>query len=75
MKQSMVLLLAFGLFYLGGGQDKTTRQEVGSAVIGLNIGEQSPAFTFRDQFGRAGSSAALRGTSGIVLLFFRSADW
>lgn len=75
MRLSVVLSMALALLYVGGGQDETTRQGAGSAVIGLRVGEPSPAFTFRDQFGRTGSSATLRGTNGTVLLFFRSADW
>jgi hypothetical protein len=43
--------------------------------IGLAVGEKAPAFSIRDQFGRAQSLDTLKGRSGTVLLFFRSADW
>jgi hypothetical protein len=43
--------------------------------IGLAVGQKAPAFSARDQFGRVQSLETLRGTSGTVLLFFRSADW
>ena len=75
MRLSVVLWLSFGLLYVGGGQDETAHKDAASAVVGLQVGEQAPAFTFRDQFGRTGSSETLRGTNGTVLLFFRSADW
>jgi hypothetical protein len=76
MRLSLVLWLAVGLFAAGDGQDETARQEAAAPpMIGLQVGEQAPAFTFRDQFGRTGSNATLRGSKGTVLLFFRSADW
>lgn len=43
--------------------------------IGLAVGQKAPAFSARDQFGRAQTLETLRGANGTVLLFFRSADW
>jgi hypothetical protein len=43
--------------------------------IGLGVGQKAPAFSIRDQFGRAQTLDTLKGTNGTVLLFFRSADW
>ena len=43
--------------------------------IGLAVGQQAPAFSVRDQFGRVQTLDTLKGTNGTVLLFFRSADW
>ena len=43
--------------------------------IGLAVGQKAPAFSARDQFGRAQTLETLKGTNGTVLLFFRSADW
>ena len=43
--------------------------------IGLAVGQKAPTFTARDQFGQEQSLATLKGRSGTVLLFFRSADW
>jgi hypothetical protein len=45
------------------------------SAIGMEIGEKAPRFDLKDQFGREQSNDTLRGTSGTVLLFFRSADW
>jgi hypothetical protein len=43
--------------------------------IGLAVGQKAPAFSARDQFGRTQTLDTLKGPSGTVLLFFRSADW
>jgi cytochrome oxidase Cu insertion factor (SCO1/SenC/PrrC family) len=44
-------------------------------TVGLEIGQQAPAFALVDQFGQQHSSETLKGSKGTVLLFFRSADW
>ena len=43
--------------------------------IGLAVGQKAPAFSARDQFGAPQTLETLKGSSGTVLLFFRSADW
>ena len=43
--------------------------------IGLAVGQKAPAFSVRDQLGRIQTLDTLKGASGTVLLFFRSADW
>jgi peroxiredoxin len=43
--------------------------------IGLAVGQKTPAFSVRDQFGRVQTLETLKGRNGTVLLFFRSADW
>lgn len=43
--------------------------------IGLAVNQKAPAFSARDQFGRTQTLDTLKGSSGTVLLFFRSADW
>jgi hypothetical protein len=43
--------------------------------IGLAVGQKAPAFSVRDQLGRTQTLDTLKGASGTVLLFFRSADW
>ena len=42
---------------------------------GPAIGDRLPAFEAVDQDGRPRTFESLRGPSGLVLLFFRSADW
>jgi hypothetical protein len=43
--------------------------------IGLPVGQKAPAFSARDQLERTQTLDTLKGRSGTVLLFFRSADW
>ena len=42
---------------------------------GPEPGERLPAFEASDQHGKRRSLADLRGPAGLVLVFFRSADW
>ncbi len=46
-----------------------------SMSIGLAVGQKAPAFSLRDQFGHPQTLDSLKGANGMVLLFFRSADW
>jgi len=39
------------------------------------VGQKAPAFSARDQLGHTQTLDTLKGRSGTVLLFFRSADW
>jgi len=43
--------------------------------IGLPVGRKAPAFSAPDQFGQTHTLDSLKGRSGTILLFFRSADW
>jgi hypothetical protein len=43
--------------------------------IGLAVGEKAPTFSAIDQNGHAQTLETLKGPNGMVLLFFRSADW
>lgn len=43
--------------------------------IGLSPGDQAPVFRAVDQFGHEQTIQSLMGKNGLVLLFFRSADW
>jgi len=43
--------------------------------IGLAVGQNAPAFSAHDQFGKLQTLENLKGPKGTVLLFFRSADW
>jgi hypothetical protein len=42
---------------------------------GIKPGAEAPNFHLRDQFGKIQSLESLKGENGVVLLFFRSADW
>jgi hypothetical protein len=42
---------------------------------GVPTGKSAPSFRARDQFGKEQTLSSLMGPNGVVLLFFRSADW
>jgi len=42
---------------------------------GIQAGKNAPAFQARDQFGKKRTLSSLMEPNGLVLLFFRSADW
>lgn len=44
-------------------------------VRGLEPGAKAPGFTLQDQDGKPQSLSTLKGPNGLLLLFFRSADW
>jgi hypothetical protein len=45
------------------------------STLGPAIGQPLPFFEATDQHGRRRDFASLKGPSGLVLVFFRSADW
>ena len=45
------------------------------ASAGIHAGEKIPGFKATDQNGREQTFRTLAGRNGLVLLFFRSADW
>jgi hypothetical protein len=42
---------------------------------GVPAGNLAPSFRARDQFAKEQTLSSLMGPNGLVLLFFRSADW
>jgi hypothetical protein len=75
MKIGVPMLFLAGLFALPSGQDNPSSNHGVAPSVGLEIGQQGPAFALSDQFGHQQSNEALKGSKGTVLLFFRSADW
>jgi hypothetical protein len=43
--------------------------------LGPQVGTRVPGFTLLDQTGRSRTLASLMGPKGLMLVFFRSADW
>ena len=43
--------------------------------LGPQVGVKAPDFTLPDQQGQRRTLASLMGPKGLVLVFFRSADW
>ncbi len=75
MKTGIAVLISFGLLTLANGQDNRPTGAAVAPPIGLETGQQAPAFALTDQFGHEQSNQTLKGPKGTVLLFFRSADW
>jgi hypothetical protein len=46
-----------------------------AADMGLPAGAAAPEIKLRDQSGRERDFASLSGPNGLVVVFFRSADW
>ena len=46
-----------------------------ASAIGLPVGSAAPQFELKDQSGRNQNFGSLTGPKGLVLVFFRSADW
>ena len=47
----------------------------GAVSTGPEVGAKIPDFSLPDQSGQTRNFAALKGPKGLVLVFFRSADW
>jgi hypothetical protein len=64
MQRLLVGLVLLGAFALAA-QD----------MPGIPAGKLAPPFRARDQFANERTLSSLMGPNGLVLLFFRSADW
>jgi cytochrome oxidase Cu insertion factor (SCO1/SenC/PrrC family) len=75
MKMGIVMLGVLALAanpFAHAGREAT---EVDTPAVGLEVGQQAPAFSGTDQFGHEQTNESLKGSNGTVILFFRSADW
>ena len=63
-------LLLVGVISLGIGF-RATAQE----MPGVAVGKSAPTYQAREQFGKEQTISSLMGRNGLVLVFFRSADW
>jgi len=52
-----------------------TAQQVDVSSVGPAIGVRVPDFSGPDQFGRTRDLQSVLGREGVLLVFFRSADW
>jgi len=44
-------------------------------TVGPQVGSKVPSFTLPDQTGQSRTLESLMGPKGMILVFFRSADW
>ena len=52
-----------------------SRQAVNVAKLGPQAGERVPDFSLKDQTGMSWTLQSLMGPKGLMLVFYRSADW
>jgi len=64
------IALAWASQFCGTAQAQESGVKTGPAV-----GERIPSFELVDQTGKTQNFASLRGPKGLLLLFYRSADW
>lgn len=50
-------------------------QAIDVQSLGPKVGDSVPDFSLSDQSGRVRSLSSLMGPKGVMLVFFRSADW
>ena len=78
---TLIAVSAFASLTLGVAARVISPQASQDAVLpdvrtlGPQIGERVPDFTLMDQHGRPRSLASLTGPKGMMLVFYRSADW
>jgi hypothetical protein len=63
-------LLLVGVIFIGIGFGAVAQD-----LPGVAVGKSAPTFQARDQFGKEQTISSLMGRNGLVLVFFRSADW
>jgi len=68
----LVALVSFLMCVDCGAQVTTDERPPGS---NFRVGDKIPEFAGVDQFGKKQDFDSLKGPQGLVLLFFRSADW
>jgi cytochrome oxidase Cu insertion factor (SCO1/SenC/PrrC family) len=54
---------------------RQSRQSIDVAKLGPQVGERVPDFSLTDQNGKSWTLPSILGSSGAMLVFFRSADW
>jgi hypothetical protein len=71
MKVMPLLRVAAVILALGAGVSVAQVPETPGPAVGAKV----PAFQLSDQTGASRSLDALMGPKGLMLVFFRSADW
>ena len=72
VKITMLTALLLGFSTLVTAQ---TREAVEVASLGPQVGERVPDFSLPDQSGQVHSLDSITGPNGVMLVFYRSADW
>ena len=75
MKLGFAVFFFLGVMAIANAQENAPSKPAAASSVGLPVGHSAPAFSLTDQFGHRQSTETLKGSNGMVLLFFRSADW
>jgi hypothetical protein len=67
--------LAVAILFAVSGGPAMAADDSPVAAIGPQVGDTVPDFTLPDQEGRSRTLESLMGPQGLVLVFYRSADW
>jgi peroxiredoxin len=71
--RALVFTAVLGLHLVVASGQQPTMPDV--QTLGPQVGSTIPTFTLPDQTGQARTLESLQGQRGLVLVFFRSADW
>jgi len=52
-----------------------SRTRIDVSKLGPQVGEHVPDFTLKDQNGKTWTLQSIMGPKGVMLVFYRSADW
>lgn len=72
MRRAPIVLIAVSSCLLVCGPLQGLRD---TPPAGLSVHATAPEFSLTDQFGQGRTLESLMGPQGMVLVFFRSADW
>ena len=70
-----IVALGFGLLLGASPQQPSAPTMPDVQKLGPQTGDRVPDFTLKDQHGDARTLASLAGPKGLMLVFYRSADW
>lgn len=71
----LAAVLTLAVFAAAPAADAQTPARVDTSAIGPQVGSQVPPFSGTDQLGRVHTLESSLGARGLMLVFFRSADW
>ena len=72
IRTTILATLLLGFSTLASAQ---SREAIDVASLGPQIGERVPEFSLPDQNGQIHDMDSIMGPNGVMLVFFRSADW
>jgi len=71
----LAALVALQIVTTSPGAHAQAPVRVDTSAIGPQVGSRVPPFSGTDQLGRAHTLESSLGARGLMLVFFRSADW